>query len=87
MQKVLKTAVLYEDDDLLVIDKPAGLAVHGGSGISLGLIEALRGARPEASFLELVHRLDRGTSRLPVDSQKAQCLALFAGSDADKQGW
>lgn len=54
--------ILYEDARLLVIDKPAGLAVHGGSSVSLGLIEALRLLKPEAKDLELAHRLDRGTS-------------------------
>ena len=54
--------ILYEDDDLMVINKPAGLAVHGGSGVSVGLIEALRGLRPEVPSLELAHRLDRDTS-------------------------
>jgi 23S rRNA pseudouridine955/2504/2580 synthase len=62
----LKTRVLesivYEDADVLVVNKPAGLAVHGGSGMSHGLIEALRAARPEAGELDLVHRLDRDTS-------------------------
>lgn len=58
----LEERVLYEDDDLLVIDKPAGMAVHSGSGIGSGLIEALRSVRPEGTVLELVHRLDRGTS-------------------------
>ena len=54
--------ILYEDEDLLIVNKPAGLAVHGGSGIGVGLIEALRGLRPTAPFLELAHRLDRDTS-------------------------
>jgi 23S rRNA pseudouridine955/2504/2580 synthase len=58
----LAQRILYEDERLLVIDKPAGMAVHGGSGLSFGVIEALRAARPEAHFLELVHRLDRDTS-------------------------
>jgi 23S rRNA pseudouridine955/2504/2580 synthase len=53
---------LYEDADLLIVNKPAGLAVHGGSGISSGLIERLRDSHPEGEFLELAHRLDRGTS-------------------------
>ncbi len=57
----LRAAVLYEDREVLVLDKPAGLAVHGGSGLSHGVIEALRAARPGA-FLELAHRLDRETS-------------------------
>ena len=58
----LEQRILYEDERLLVIDKPAGMAVHGGSGVSFGVIETLRAARPHAKFLELVHRLDRETS-------------------------
>ncbi len=58
----LAERILYEDKDLLVLDKPAGLAVHGGSGVSLGAIELLRQARPQIPGLELVHRLDRETS-------------------------
>ncbi|MGH8503654.1 MAG: RluA family pseudouridine synthase [Gammaproteobacteria bacterium] len=58
----LEAAVLLEDDDLLVLNKPAGLAVHGGSGVDYGVIEILRQARPHAPLLELAHRLDRGTS-------------------------
>lgn len=58
----LEGRILYEDDRLLVVDKPSGMAVHGGSGLSYGVIEALRAARPDAKFLELVHRLDRETS-------------------------
>ncbi len=54
--------VVYEDEALLVVDKPAGIAVHGGSGVSFGVIEALRRQRPQARFLELAHRLDRETS-------------------------
>lgn len=59
---VLDGAVLYEDEQLLVLNKPSGLAVHGGSGVNLGMIEALRTRYPEHQFLELVHRLDRDTS-------------------------
>lgn len=58
----LHERVLFEDEHLLVIDKPGGLAVHGGSGVSVGLIEALRELRPHSPFLELAHRLDRDTS-------------------------
>jgi 23S rRNA pseudouridine955/2504/2580 synthase len=54
--------ILFEDDRLLVVDKPSGMAVHGGSGLSFGVIEALRAARPDCPYLELVHRLDRETS-------------------------
>lgn len=75
----LEQCILYEDDVLLVVDKPSGLAVHGGSGISLGLIETLRGLRPQARFLELVHRLDRDTSGcLVVAKKRSALLALHA---------
>jgi 23S rRNA pseudouridine955/2504/2580 synthase len=66
--------VLYEDDALVALDKPAGVAVHGGSGISFGMIERLRRARPEAQFLELVHRLDRGTSGILLIAKKRAAL-------------
>lgn len=62
LAKTLDEAILFEDDNLIVVNKPSGMAVHGGSGISLGLIEAMRGMRPDAPFLELVHRLDKDTS-------------------------
>ena len=58
----LEDRILHEDGRLIVLDKPSGIAVHGGSGLSHGVIEALRAARPEAPYLELVHRLDRETS-------------------------
>lgn len=66
--------VVYEDEALLVIDKPAGLAVHGGSGVSFGVIELLRRQRPEARFLELAHRLDRETSGLLIIGKKRSAL-------------
>ncbi len=66
--------VVYEDEALLVIDKPAGVAVHGGSGVSFGVIEQLRRARPEARYLELVHRLDRETSGLLMVAKKRSAL-------------
>src|SRR5712691_10054025 len=53
--------VIFEDEALVVVNKPAGIAVHGGSGVSFGVIEALRAARPQSKFLELAHRLDRET--------------------------
>jgi len=62
LTNLINEAICYEDDHLLIVNKPSGLAVHGGSGVSFGLIEALRALRPQASFLELVHRLDRDTS-------------------------
>jgi 23S rRNA pseudouridine955/2504/2580 synthase len=66
--------IVYEDSHLLVIDKPAGVAVHGGSGVSYGVIEQLRAARPDAKFLELVHRLDRETSGLLLLAKKRSAL-------------
>ena len=66
--------ILFEDEHLIGVDKPAGLAVHGGSGIALGLIEQLRAARPQARFLELVHRLDRETSGVLLIAKKRSAL-------------
>lgn len=70
-------SILYEDKGLLVVNKPSGLAVHGGSGLSYGLIEALRALRPEAPFLELGHRLDRDTSGCIVIAKKRSVLRAF----------
>ncbi|WP_269533409.1 RluA family pseudouridine synthase [Chitinimonas sp. BJYL2] len=69
--------VLYEDDALLVVNKPAGLAVHGGSGVSFGVIEQLRAQRPQAKFLELVHRLDRETSGVLMIAKKRSALVAL----------
>ena len=66
--------IIYEDDALLVIDKPAGTAVHGGSGVNFGVIEQIRRARPEARYLELVHRLDKDTSGLLMIAKKRSAL-------------
>jgi 23S rRNA pseudouridine955/2504/2580 synthase len=66
--------LLMEDESLLAIDKPAGVAVHGGSGVSFGVIEQLRQARPQARFLELVHRLDRETSGILLVARKRSAL-------------
>lgn len=66
--------ILFEDEHLVAIDKPAGVAVHGGSGVSFGVIEQLRRARPEAKFLELVHRLDRETSGILLVAKKRSAL-------------
>jgi len=62
LEQALAKAVLFEDDHMLILDKPAGLAVHAGSGVKVGVIEALRALRPETAGLELAHRLDRETS-------------------------
>lgn len=66
--------ILFEDDHLIALDKPAGVAVHGGSGVSFGVIEQLRQARPQAKFLELVHRLDRETSGILLVAKKRSAL-------------
>ena len=69
--------ILFEDDFVLAIDKPAGVAVHGGSGVSFGVIEQLRMARPESDFLELVHRLDRETSGILLIAKRRMALKLL----------
>ncbi len=69
--------VVFEDDWLIAIDKPAGVAVHGGSGVSSGVIEQLRQARPGAKFLELVHRLDKETSGLLLIAKKRSALVAL----------
>ena len=76
--------ILYEDEAMLVIDKPAGIAVHGGSGVSFGVIEALRRQRPQARFLELAHRLDRETSGILLVGKKRS--ALVALHDMFREG-
>jgi 23S rRNA pseudouridine955/2504/2580 synthase len=70
-------AVLHEDEQLLAIDKPAGVAVHGGSGVSFGVIEQLRRARPQARYLELVHRLDKETSGVLLLAKKRSALTAL----------
>lgn len=74
LAKVLNEAVIYEDDKLLVLNKPSGLAVHGGSGLNLGLIEALRKIRCDLKYLELVHRLDKETSGCLLIAKKRSVL-------------
>lgn len=70
----IESRILFEDEDLIVLNKPSGIAVHGGSGLSYGVIEALRALRPEAKFLELVHRLDRETSGCLLLAKKRSAL-------------
>lgn len=70
----LANCILFEDDVLLVLNKPSGTTVHGGSGLSFGVIEGLRALRPEARFLELVHRLDRDTSGILLVAKKRSAL-------------
>lgn len=83
--------ILFEDEALLAIDKPEGIAVHGGSGVSFGVIEALRRQRPQAKFLELAHRLDRETSGILLVGKKRLALTALHdmfrehGAGADKR--
>jgi len=76
--------VLFEDEVLVAIDKPAGLAVHGGSGVAHGVIESLRSMRPEARFLELVHRLDRDTSGVLLVAKKRSALTALHAMMRDR---
>ena len=81
--------IVHEDAALLVVDKPAGVAVHGGSGVSFGVIESLRASRPEAKFLELAHRLDRDTSGLLMLAKKRSALVelhrMLRDGEVDKR--
>ncbi len=70
----LEHCIIYEDDHMLILNKPSGTAVHGGSGLKFGAIEALRALRPEARFLELVHRIDRDTSGILLVAKKRSAL-------------
>ena len=72
--KILDLPIVFEDASFLVVDKPSGVAVHGGSGVSFGVIESLRAARPQAKVLELAHRLDRDTSGLLIVAKKRSAL-------------
>ncbi len=78
-------AVLLEDEHLLAINKPAGVAVHGGSGVSFGVIEQLRMARPQANYLELVHRLDRETSGILLVAKKRSALKNLQDQFRERQ--
>ena len=82
-------SIIHNDKDLMVIDKPTGLAVHGGSGVQFGLIESLRQMFPDQRYMELVHRLDRDTSGLVMIAKRASILrelhALLRGDGVDKR--
>ena len=86
--KTLAKAILYEDQTLLVVNKPVGMAVHGGSGISFGVIEGLRALYPKTAYLELVHRLDRETSGCLLIAKKRSLLKqlheAFRRNEIDK---
>ncbi|WED42316.1 RluA family pseudouridine synthase [Legionella cardiaca] len=87
----LQNSILFEDSSLLVINKPAGIAVHGGSGLSLGVIEALRKTRTDLTYLELVHRLDKETSGCLLLAKKRSMLraiqALLEERQVHKTYW
>lgn len=91
LAKRLNECILFEDPCLLVINKPAGIAVHGGSGLSLGVIEALRKMRQDLPYLELAHRLDKDTSGCLVLAKKRSTLraiqALLEARDVQKVYW
>lgn len=83
--QLLESRILYEDKGVIALNKPVGVAVHGGSGVSLGVIEAFRAMRPQYRFLELVHRLDRDTSGvLLLAYQRPVLLALHEQMRSDK---
>jgi 23S rRNA pseudouridine955/2504/2580 synthase len=88
LRQRLESRVLYEDEDVLVVNKPPGMAVHGGSGLSFGVIEGLRAVRAQARFLELVHRLDRDTSGCLLIAKRRSMLRQlheqFRGEGVDK---
>ena len=85
LREQLEPRILYEDEHLMVLDKPFGMAVHGGSGLRYGVIEGLREIRPEARFLELVHRLDRDTSGCLLIAKKRSALASLHKQFRDDQ--
>lgn len=87
----LKECIIFEDDHILVLNKPSGIAVHGGSGLSLGVIEALRKTRTDLPYLELVHRLDKETSGCLLLAKKRSALrtmhALLEARKVEKTYW
>ncbi len=91
LAKRLNESIIFEDTGLLVINKPSGIAVHGGSGLNLGVIEALRKTRTDLSYLELVHRLDKETSGCLLLAKKRSVLraiqALFEAREVQKTYW
>ncbi|MFC4312119.1 RluA family pseudouridine synthase [Steroidobacter flavus] len=89
LREFVTSAIIHEDRDLIVVNKPAGVAVHGGSGLNAGVIEALRAARPELKELELVHRLDRDTSGVLMIAKRRAVLrelhSLLRERDMEKR--
>lgn len=80
----LESCILHEDEHLLILNKPSGLAVHGGSGLKFGAIEAIRALRPNARFLELVHRIDRDTSGILLIAKKRSALRFLQAQFREK---
>ncbi len=85
LRLTLNSAIVFEDDVMLAVNKPSGLAVHGGSGLKLGLIEALRADKSEEKYLELVHRLDRDTSGVVLIAKKRKSLTLMQDEFRNKE--
>ncbi len=77
LKQSLESQIIFEDDVMMVLNKPSGFAVHGGSGINSGVIEALRQLRPDARFLELAHRLDKATSGCLLIAKKRSSLKIL----------
>lgn len=89
MQHSIESNIIFEDSRIIIMNKPAGFAVHGGSGIRMGVIEALRLCRPKSKFLDLVHRLDKQTSGCLLIAKKSSVLkqlhAIFREKEVDKR--
>ena len=83
--EMIEQGILYEDRGLLVLNKPSGLAVHGGSGLNFGMIESLRQMRPDDRYLELVHRLDRDTSGLLIVAKNDQAHRRLSRALSDRR--
>jgi len=86
LKSEIESRIVYEDKGLIVVNKPSGLAVHGGSGLSFGLIEVIRQMRPLEKFTELVHRLDRDTSGLIMIAKKRAVLKELHTALREKEG-
>lgn len=86
LKQEIENRIVYEDKGLMVVNKPSGLAVHGGSGLSFGLVEVVRQMRPQEKFIELVHRLDRDTSGLIMIAKKRSVLRTLHEALREKAG-
>jgi 23S rRNA pseudouridine955/2504/2580 synthase len=86
LKQEIESRIVFEDKGLIVVNKPSGLAVHGGSGLSFGLVEVVRQMRPQEKFIELVHRLDRDTSGLIMIAKKRSVLKMLHVALREKEG-